>query len=315
MPLNSEESVQLDQLSDELTTERSLIENKKQLNALSVEQMRAFITRFLSKYTDDDLKSFQSTVEAMRDPLEQKTNFQTIAREGLTVLKCVFGLIDTRNKAPHNLVFNEFNVELFHHFRELVDETLHGNEINAATRIVQSVPFERLNDLSKKIGEVLPESTFFSKVQAACIVRREVENHLLSDDPKTFFTSCEFGCEFNPGLMQEFSQLLHHLLQNREEQIAAKLALLDAPTRSAISKKLEMINPIALNKNHPLRLIAQMMNETKEEVSNDDAMDISPGHSPKLASNRAAFFAHEETTNAPLAGKPENAYAPTAYGR
>jgi hypothetical protein len=155
----------------------------------------------------------------------------------------------------------EFSVDACVEFAQLFNCTK-DKESSIATLLAIHTPAEKRSEIAEKVKSISAEGELASRTAAAFALRRNIELYLLSDNPEQFFINSEFDAD----LCNEFADLFPALLKGKEQSIGEKLACQEPKVLSEISRKLEVINPDATNKDCPFRLIASAMASKKESA-------------------------------------------------
>lgn len=148
--------------------------------------------------------------------------------------------IDHLLSGPHPERFfasREINPSTFDEFSPLL-KLIAGKETPIAEKLALNLPLTELSKIMRVTNHLCQgHNILTSELNAAFLLRSNIENLLLKDNPKAFFSSRDT----NQGLCQKFSNLFN-LTRGKESQIAEKLALTTtAEERHLIGSRVEKL--------------------------------------------------------------------------
>lgn len=224
----------------DLGTGDALAEHREELNSLTPDEQKSLAARMILECPLSDLRTFGHEIEAGRTPHNDKKTFHAVLSEAYEIKNRIIALLDPRNKNPHLLILdNEFDEELFNNHKQLAIDVLENNEAAIAERLALTTPATDRHQLALNVKGIFPGSVLAEKIGHAFAVRRDIDNHLLGDNPHEFFASREY----NEDACHEFSGLFS-VITDQESSIAAKLALtVPQDNRSSILRNIQGIVP------------------------------------------------------------------------
>jgi len=219
----------------------ALAQNQEALDSFPLKEQREIATGMVLNCPEKDLGQLRGALSAIEPIIPTEENcFYHVLNRGLETRSKIRGLslYDKRHKTPHNLLLGiDFSAALFNEFAELSLRLLDKKEIDIATKLALSTPPTERSKLIQNAQNAFPDSLLVTKLGAAFTLRRELDK-LLGDAPHTFFLSEEF----DKKSYLEFAELFQ-LIDDKEDDIAAKMASTPDVDRDTVLEKMAAIFP------------------------------------------------------------------------
>lgn len=243
MPFTKEQIIAIDDLYQQLGSADQLAEHKKELELLSVEEKKNLAIKLVKQCPEKNMNHLGLAINALKGPVTegQEETFAHIVSQVWEIRKKISALNDVHHPAPHTLLLApELNTDLFTEYADYSFELLDGKEMPIAQKLAMTTPREKRSELVRNIQNTFPDSQFVSVVGKTFAFRRELDV-LLSDEPYKFFISPEF----NARAYVQYDILLE-LLEDKDEEIAAKLATTPNLKRITVLTNMESIFPSSI---------------------------------------------------------------------
>ena len=231
-------------------------ENLDTLNELSDKHKEKvdLATKIIHACPKTDLNPLRKKLEALN--VNGKNSFYSVITQAYEVKQSLIGLVDPRNKNPHNLFLGkEFNSGVYAQFGELAQLTLKGSESGLAEKLALKTPADQRSELARNIAIAFPDSLFAKKIGTAMTLVHQLETLLLGAHPEQFFSSPDFNTE----ICKEFLNLSATTLKGQEKAIGDKLSELALATQAQLRRKLQLLSSTTHDAANPFKLIIDVM--------------------------------------------------------
>ncbi len=257
MTLSKEQIKALANPYQELGNGDALAEHLEELNKLDEEERRELATKIVFDCPEGELNALGHAIKASKMHGSVEETFYDVLSRAFEVRSRIKGLHDSRNLNPHNLLLGkEFNTDLFNEFNAFSLSLVDKKALAIAIKLTLSTPVEQRNDLIRNARNAFPGSLFVSKLGAAFALRREIDL-LLGDEPYKFFISPEF----NENSYLEFAELFQ-LIEENDEEIAAKLATTPEVKRAMVLERMALIFPGSILLANTQKVLAEPVKST-----------------------------------------------------